>query len=407
MKELHQQLQWIDKEAENMTRCLIHWSDLNTGSHNHEGILKFCSLLEQSFAPIADTIERLPLPKLDSINERGEKFSSPSCPALRIRKRPHAPLKIFLGAHMDTVFPSDSPFQEAKIRGDGTLQGPGVADIKGGIVILRTALEALERSPFAESIGWEVLLNPDEEIGSVASEAVLTDCGRRNHLGLIFEPSLPDGTLVSERKGSANFTLSVRGRSAHAGRDFFDGRNAIYAMTHVIHGLESLINQERGLTVNVGEIHGGTAVNVVPAFAQCRFNIRSHPSDNMEEILEEVTRLVDSCQKRDGFSCELFGKVTRPPKPFDPPTQQLFAAVKHCGEELGLPIHWRPTGGVCDGNILAAAGLPTIDTLGVRGDKIHTHDEYMIIDSLVERTRLVALLLMRLARRDIILGEES
>ena len=194
--------------------------------------------------------------------------------AIAITKRPKAPLRILLNIHLDTVYPPDSSFQAVREE-VGTLHGPGVADAKGGLAVMLTALEALERSPNAERIGWRVLLNPDEEIGSPGSASLLADTARDCQFGLLFEPALPDGALVNRRRGSGNFSIIVRGRAAHVGRDFEAGRSALVAAAKISLQLHSLNQSLPGVTLNVGAIDGGGPANVVPDLAICRINIRT------------------------------------------------------------------------------------------------------------------------------------
>ncbi|MCB1135940.1 MAG: M20/M25/M40 family metallo-hydrolase, partial [Chlamydiia bacterium] len=211
---------------------------------------------------------------------------------------------------------------------------------------------------------------------------------------------------VSARKGSANFSVVVHGRLAHAGRDFTSGRNAISALMDALLKIEALTDLDRGLTINIGAINGGGPVNVVPDLAIGRLNMRMEAMEDASATIDQIQEIVTETGRRDGIRAELIGALTRPPKPFDAATQKLFESIQSCGKDLGLDLTWRPTGGVCDGNILASAGLPTIDTLGVRGANIHTHDEFMLIDSLVERAQLTALFLMRLANGDCTLTQE-
>jgi glutamate carboxypeptidase len=250
-------------------------------------------------------------------------------------------------------------------------------------------------------VGWEVLINPDEEIGSPGSAPLLIQAAKRNHLGLVFEPSLPDGNLVGARKGSGNFTVIARGKAAHAGRSPQLGRNAIDALARFIVGLESLDDAGGAITTNVGYVHGGGPVNVVPDLAECRFNVRVTTPDDQRAFEDGRKRLAEEINRIEGISLELHGRFTRPPKPLDAKTLKLLEQVAACGRDLGLSLQWRPTGGACDGNNLAAAGLTTIDSLGVTGGDIHSSDEYILLDSLAERAKLTALLLMKLAAGEI------
>ena len=176
---------------------------------------------------------------------------------------------------MDTVFAADHAFQHYQYVDDNCVNGPGVADMKGGLLVMLTALQALELSPNATNLGWEVLINADEEIGSIGSAPLLHDSALRNHLGLIYEPSMPDGTLAGARKGSGNFSLLIRGKAAHAGREHHLGRNAIAALATAMTALDNLNQHSDNITVNLGRIVGGGAVNVVPDLAICHFNVRT------------------------------------------------------------------------------------------------------------------------------------
>tara|TARA_B100001179_G_C18563758_1_gene391817 strand:- start:387 stop:1382 length:996 start_codon:yes stop_codon:yes gene_type:complete len=322
--------------------------------------------------------------------------------ALRVRKRPDAPFQVFLGGHMDTVFGKDHPFQTPIYNDDVTaLNGPGVADLKGGLVVMLKALEALERSPWAENIGWEVLINPDEEIGSQSSDFLLKEAAERCDIGLIYEPALADGTLAGARKGSGNFTYVIRGKAAHAGREFDQGINAIVRAAELVTRLHALNGQQDGLTLNIGKIEGGGALNTVPDLALVRFNVRVTSTEQQEWLLTQLSLIENALEHWGNGSLYRHGTFTRAPKPMAPPIEVLFQAMQACGAQLGQDVRWKATGGCCDGNNLWAHGLPNIDTLGVCGAHIHSDQEYVILASLVQRARLSALFLMRLASGDL------
>jgi glutamate carboxypeptidase len=361
-----------------MVRLVTEWSNINSGSHHPAG-------LERCARAILPELERL-----------GGKIASEQG-VIVASKRPDAPVRVLLGIHYDTVYAPDDPFQRVTRTDENTLSGPGVADAKGGIVVMLTALEALERSPYARRIGWELFLNSDEELGSPSSSSLIARMAAGKVAGLLFEPCLSDGALVSERKGSGNFTATITGRSAHAGRDPQHGRNAIHALAEFVVSVSGWTDPDRGVSVNVGRIDGGGPVNVVPDRATCRFNVRVRTGGQQGEIEGKLQGLVQQFNRRDGYCMSLEGGFTAPPKPLDERTLRLLETVRECGRELRLPINWRASGGVCDGNRLAAAGLPTVDTLGPRGGELHSPREYLLIDSLMERAKLAALLLMKLA----------
>ena len=204
--------------------------------------------------------------------------------------------------------------------------------------------------------------------------------------------------MVSSRKGSWSYALVVHGKSAHVGRDITAGRNAIHALACCITAIAAMQDLDRGITVNVGRIDGGGPTNVVPDLAMCRFNVRCNELADHIHVLSQLRNLVAKINA-DGISAELHETSNCPPKPITDATSRLFDTVSHCGKELGLDLSWRPTGGVCDGNRLVAAGLPTIDTMGPRGGNLHSDSEFILLDSLVERASLTAMVLLKLGER--------
>ncbi len=390
-------LDWIATQEAAMIALTERWSAINSGSYNLEGLRHMRWEMAEAFVPLQGSMEILPLEPLTQIDAHGEKISIEMAEALTIRKRPEAPLQVLLVGHIDTVYGIDHPFQKPVKISENILNGPGVADLKGGLAVMLYALMALERSPYAANIGWQVLLNPDEEIGSIASDPLLKAAAQGKQLGLVYEPSLADGTMAGARKGSGNFTIVVRGRAAHAGRNPQDGRNAIVALADLTAEIFALNGKREGLTLNPGKIEGGGALNVVPDLAVLRFNIRTREVADEAWVLGELHKLMDKLSSKDGFTAEIHGVFTRKPKPLAPAVQAVFDLVQQCGAELGLTIGVKPSGGCCDGNNLWHHGLPNVDTLGVRGANIHSDQEVVHLDSFVERAQLSALLLMKLA----------
>ena len=377
-----------------MRRLVTQWANVNSGSHNVAGLTTMCRMLREAWEPLGGEMTEIELADEQTVDSAGHVVRTRLGKALSIRKRPDAPLRVFLCIHMDTVYPADSAFQRCEMLDANTLRGPGVTDAKGGLAIMLVAVEAIERSPWAQNIGWEVLINPDEEIGSPGSSPLFEQAARRNHLGLLFEPAFGEADLVSERGGSGTFTVVVRGRSAHAGRDPQAGRNAIHAMAGMIVSLAALASDN--ITINVGKVEGGGPVNVVPDLAICRFNVRVRTPQQQHAVTRDIERIVAETGSADGISVELHGGFHRPPKPLDAVTRRLLEETIACGKELGLTIGHRRSGGVSDGNQLAAAGLPNLDSLGPRGGRIHSPEEFLLLDSLTERAKLTALLMMKL-----------
>ena len=292
---------------------------------------------------------------------------------------------------MDTVYPKDFPFQKAVTIDATTMQGPGVTDMKGGLVVLWKTLEALEQSPFRDQIGWRVLINPDEEIGSPRSSALFKSFAIGSHLALLYEPVLNDGSFVNRRVGSANYRAETIGKAAHAGRDIAKGENAIYPLARWILKIQKFHHPEKEAIVNVGMIQGGSAYNIVPDRAKAYVNIRAGKESMMTKIEDGLHEWGEKER------VHLIRENFRPPKPLDANTRKFIRLVTECGQEIGQEIKWQVGGGVTDGNTVASLGIPTIDSMGVRGGKIHTSDEFIFLDSLVEKTMLSYHLLEKLA----------
>lgn len=396
-------LDWIHSQEQTLLDRVKQWVAINTFSWNTQGLERLLTLLQSSFQFLEGESTLISLAPQKVLGSDHTFYAKPLGSALVMRKRPQASVQVLLGGHIDTVYPPSSSFQTIEEISPGIWRGPGVSDMKGGIAILFTALEALERSPFAEQIGWEVIINPDEEIGSPGSAFLYEEAAHRHHCGLIFEPSFPDGAFVSQRKGSAVYTVAIKGRAAHVGRDYTQGRSAVFALARLINKLESL-RIDPDLIINVAEVEGKGPVNIVPPLASCRINFRSSNANTIEHAAVKLQQFIHECQE-EGIVIEMHQDSFRLPKPFNSQAQHLFEAYAQCARDLDIPFQTRATGGVCDGNILAGAGLPNLDTAGVIGGALHTPDEYLICSSLVERAKLAALFLFKLATQDIVIDK--
>jgi glutamate carboxypeptidase len=384
----------IDQAA--MLARTERWSGINTGTGNLAGLQRQADDLAEAFAGLPGGIAlREPAP-VTSVDAEGNEVELAHGRHLVLLVRPTAERRFLLTGHMDTVFPPEHPFQQGRWLNPDTFNAPGAADMKGGIAVMLTALEAFEASPASASVGYDVLINADEETGSLSSAPIISELARDKIAALTYEPSAqPDGTLAHSRGGSGNFSLVVVGRSAHAGRNPQEGRNAIVAASALAISLKGMEHGE--LSVNPAKIEGGSANNVVPDLAVLRFNIRPRNASAAEVFQIDLRRLLDIVERGHEVSIAVHGGITRPPKPVDEGAQALFDLVQRSGADLGQTIGWQPSGGVCDGNNIAACGVPVVDTMGVRGGAIHSPDEYLIASSLSERAALSALVLHRLA----------
>lgn len=375
---------------------VLAWSAVNTGTRNLAGLATQAGLLADAFAALPGTITLEPPAPVETVSADGSVALLAHGAHLVVRVRPDAPRRYLLTGHMDTVFPVGDAFQTTTWLDETTLGGPGVADMKGGIAVMLAALLAFERSPVAGQIGYDVMINADEETGSLSSAPLIARLAAGKAAALTYEPSaLPDGTLAGARAGSGNYSAVITGQSAHAGRNPDDGRNALVAAADLALRLKAL--HRAGLSVNPARIDGGSANNVVPDKAVLRWNIRPATNEDAQGFAEALGLAVADVERAHGVAIHVHGGISRPPKPLTPPAQALFTLVQTCGAALGQTIGWKDTGGVCDGNNIAALGVPVVDTMGVRGGSIHSPQEFLIVPSLAERAALSALVLHRLS----------
>jgi glutamate carboxypeptidase len=382
--------------AEPMLEQVLAWAAVNSGSRNLAGLERMAELLADAFAALPGVLRLENPARVESIDSGGRTVDIRHGRHLHLTVRPTAPVQLLFTGHMDTVFAEDHAFQETRWLDDGVLNGPGVADMKGGIAVMLAALRAIEKSPAAERLGYEVIVNSDEEVGSPASAALLAKAAAGKRAALTYEPAaLPDGTLAGARPGSGNFSFVVRGRSAHAGRNPEDGRNAVVAAAEL--ALRLAMSKTPGLSINPAKIDGGGPSNVVPDLAILRVNMRPRTTDDQEIAGRLIAKALDETAQQHEVYIEAHGGFGRPPKPLSEDAEALFKLVQRAGADLGQTVAWQPSGGVCDGNNIAACGVPVVDTMGVRGGKIHSMEEFLIADSLAERAALSALTILRLA----------
>ena len=377
---------------------LISWANISSGSDNFPGLERMRLALATAFATLPGaTVEHLPL-------------AGTPAQAVRIRVRPTAPVQLLFSGHYDTVYEASHPFQTCTLLDADTLRGPGVADMKGGLVVILAALHAFEKSAPPDAIarlGYEVLLTPDEEIGSFGSGALFAAAGasRQFALALVFEPARPNGDLVHSRKGTGNFVATCHGRAAHAASPTRAGRNAIAALAEFLVAAHRVPDELPGVMLNIGNIRGGgPATNVVPDFAEAQLDLRVTRMADRDPFLARLHALAAPINARDGFRLEITGAFNRPPKESGPVEDAALDAYQRAALELGLaPFKSVHTGGASDGNNLAAAGLPNLDALGPIGDRLHSADEFVRIGSILDRARLTARVMAKLATGEVAL----
>lgn len=379
---------------------LEHWANINSGSSHAAGLARMADTLRADFA------HAFPAATIEEINTDAPGFNPPGTRALRIRLRPAAPTQVFLCGHYDTVYEANDAFQTCRWLDATTLNGPGAADMKGGLVTIVAALQAFEVTPHAARLGWEVLLTPDEETGSHGTAHLFRVAARDHQFGFVFEPGRPSGDIIHSRKGTGGLVATCHGRAAHAAKVPNDGRSAILALAEFLLEAAKIPSEMPGVMVNVGNIRGGTpATNVVPHFAESEIDIRITKIADGPPLLARFQALADRINARDGLKLTLKGGFNRPPKECLPAEEAAFPEWQRAARDLGVPAFtWVHGGGGSDGNFLTAGGLPNLDGIGPIGDNLHSDREFCRVETIAPRAQIVALFLHRVAAGEIKLG---
>ncbi|MBI5963846.1 MAG: M20 family metallopeptidase [Chloroflexi bacterium] len=298
---------------------------------------------------------------------------------------------ILILSHMDTVFPLGTLKKMPFYQKDGKIFGPGVLDMKGGIVIALKAISSFLSSGRLATLPVTALFTSDEEIGSHTSRALIESLARDSSIVFVMESGLVDGALKTWRKGVGGFDISVKGRAAHAGGDHAEGRNAIEEMAHQVIAIQKLTDYSRQTTLNVGVINGGTVSNVVPDDAFAEVDVRVMLPAEWERVEAEMKNLKPVV---DGTSLNITGRLNRPPMPYNEANKGAFEkAYQIAKDKLGMELKAGGSGGGSDGNFVAPLGIPVLDGMGAYGEGLHSEREYIFTKSLEERAKLLASLI--------------
>ncbi len=362
---------------------LERWARQPSGSHDTAGLAGMRALVAARAEALPGALAEVPL--------------AGGAPALRLWHRRDAPRRVLLVGHYDTVFTDGHPGPPVGRPSAGVLTGPGVADIKGGILVLLAALAGLEASTAAPGLGWEVLLTPDEELGAPRSLGALLDAARGADAALVFEPAAGDGDVVVARRGREVLTLDVTGRAAHAGRDPWNGRSAVAALAELTLLAGRMSVHERGVSVNVGLVSGGSAVNVVPESARAEIDLRADSVADLEDVRERIAAAALRVGAERGVAAEVVRTLGCPPMARTAAAEALARVYAAGAASLGMRVAAAAVGGTSDANHLAATGIPVLDGLGVVGGGLHGPDEWASLPSIPERAAAAALLLHDLA----------
>ncbi len=372
----------------------LEWAAVNSGTTNLDGLATMATRLGDALATLPGEVRLIDPAPVEKVDASGRLHPVAHGRHLVISVRPQAERRVILTGHMDTVYPSDHPFQACDWLDDHNLRGPGTADMKGGLSLMLAGLAAYERG--TPALGYDILINSDEETGSLSSAPLIDELATGKIAALTYEPALPGGIMARARPGSGNYAAVVIGRSAHAGRNPEDGRNAVVAAADL--ALRLAAARRDGLSVNPARIDGGGPNNVVPDLAILHVNIRPRTPELAETSQRIIDEAVSEVAARHDVQIRLHGGMSRPPKPIGAKAEALFGLVSNAAADLGQPMSWKNTGGVCDGNNIAACGVPVIDTMGACGGAIHSPDEFLLVESLEARARLTALVMHRLER---------
>jgi glutamate carboxypeptidase len=385
----------LESQCPDMTELLADWVERNTGSWNLAGLEAFAQDLREPFEALGFDVEVVPGVPIE-VPDREPTRGGPNVIARRPSPKSGARRFLLVG-HYDTVFEPDSPFQHFEAPDDpvGSASGPGVADMKGGLVVMLCALRGLAETGDLDRASWTVILNGDEEIGSLGSRERIETEAREAEYGLVFEASY-GWSMVRSRRGLGQFHIEVEGVAAHAGNAHARGRSAVRELAHKILEIEGLTDYGRGVTLNVGTIAGGRKRNIVPARASAWIDARyddPESGDWVRSRLEEIaaTTFVEGTRTR------LWGALHRPPKAETEEVTALLDLYTDVVHDLGLPPPERVhSGGGTDGSLMGAIGLPTLDSMGVVGGNAHTAEEFVVLDSFSDRTLIAAIFLWRL-----------
>jgi glutamate carboxypeptidase len=369
----------IESRFDRFLRDLETLVNIDSGSHLPGGLRAVRDFLLERFSRLGWRAE-------------ARDFADGGVPCLEVRS-PGAATKagpfdfLFLG-HMDTVFGEGTAAARPFSVREGRAAGPGVCDMKAGLVTMLHAAEIVTHEGLAEALSVCMAFNSDEEVGSRASREWFEALARRSARVLVFEPGRATGHRILHRKGGGGYEIRCHGRAAHAGAEPQKGANAVLELAHQVIAVSGFARPDLGTTVSVTVVAGGTADNVIPDFARASADVRISSVEEARRIEACFRRLPDN-RRIDGVRVEVVGGLSRMPMVPSERTERLWERIAAIGRGIGLDMELTTTGGCSDGNFTAALGIPTVDALGPVGGEAHSEDEYVALDSVVPNTLLI------------------
>ncbi len=401
-KQEEQLVQWVEQRKDDILDELKRHVDMNTGTGNIAGLDAYRNLLQGELDTLGFNTQTHSSDALEVLSCEGGKVKIAD--HLSARLQGGNGQRVLINGHMDTVFSADDEFQSLQILEDGTLKGPGVADMKGGIVVMLNALRVLKEQGLLEGVNLSVLFNSDEEIGSLGSRTLIESMAKQHDIGLVFEGTY-NNRVTRARKGLGQARLRVTGRESHSGGAHEDGVSANLELAHKIIDIEGLTDYSKKLTVNTGVMRGGEKRNTIPGCADAYIDMRFPSREGGKTLKSGIKNIAEKKHttnpKYTAFpSTEFWAVLHRPVKAEHPVVDELIAEAMGISALVGAPITGtRYSGGGTDGSIAQGVGLPTMDSLGLDGKGAHSSREESTVESLIERTKLAAIMLARQLHR--------
>jgi glutamate carboxypeptidase len=348
---------------------------IQSGSHNKTGIDRTASAIVHAFQG------------LDVSTETVEQQQQGNHLVVRSGAQPSAHKQVLLVGHMDTVFPEDTDFNWYKADNDKSY-GPGVVDMKGGLVVGIYALKALDKLGFLKHIPLTFVFNSDEEIGSRSSIDLIQKEANSSAFAFVLEAGGLQNQIVTGRKGNLTIELHIEGKAGHAAFATKDKPSAILEMAHKTIEFESLNDFDNGITINVGKIDGGIGSNTIPEFSNAQVDFRFVDPSDLKNLEEKVSEIASKIVVQ-GTQCRVDFISGRPPMQQSPGNRKLYEITAGIANRMGYPVKEEFRFGVSDANFIADLNVPVLDGLGPIGGRDHSRDEYMLKNSLLQRALLL------------------
>lgn len=356
--------------------------NIDSGSKMPDGVEKVCDIFYKKFKELGLIVKK---------HYIDEKVG----PCLEVRNKDTKDIDILILGHMDTVFGEGTVKERPFTIKDNRAYGPGVVDMKSGLLSVYYVIEELVKEDKLNASVC-VAFNCDEEISSIYSRKFLEELGRNTKYALILEPARANGAFVANRKGVMKYHIDFNGLASHSGNNHKEGRSAIQELANWVLKLHELTDYDKGTTVNVGVINGGSSANVVCPYASCDVDVRVMCIEEANRIDDYIRELENNIYTQ-GVTVNINGGLTRPPMNMTKERERLHKIVEQVGEEEGINIHWTDAGGGTDGNIVSYVGAHVIDAIGPIGGLAHNEKEYLEIDSIEPSARLLKNLICKLS----------